>query len=194
MSSFFSCWKSGTRVFWRLSRAVFGTQLLISNFTEDFFPFFFAVCFLYYNATLLRFLLSFNNIYFRVTCFAVTAVSSARSRHFRRARDNFFSERLIFKGFFVTSMASNALSAELNFLHFKKPNGCGRNRRHVAFLHRWSTLNALFRRGLFALCFLAPVLWFHDVIGSLSVSRSAAPDGRDYKTIRLNYLSDTYFK
>lgn len=87
----FCCWcmssvssrESGTRMFWRLSRAVFGKQLINSNFTGDFFPLF-AVRFLYYNATLFRFLFLFNNIYFRKL-----RDDSCQSRHSRRAREDF---------------------------------------------------------------------------------------------------------
>ncbi len=96
------------------------TQL---KFHRRSFPTLFAVRFLYYNATLLRFL---NNIYFRKL-----RVDSCQSRHSRRAREDFR-----FLTVFLAPIASDALSAALNFLHLEKPNGCGRNGRPVVFLYR----------------------------------------------------------
>lgn len=118
MSSF-SFWDTGMRMFWRLSQAVFGIQLLNSNFTGfSSFP-------VRYFAASLRF---YFLVYFTliVTCLqnnAMTAVISSQSRHFRRASENFFRERFIFNAYFVVLLiASDTALTELryiNFLQFK---------------------------------------------------------------------------
>lgn len=122
MSSF-SFWDTGMRMFWRLSQAVFGIQLLNSNFTG--FSSFPVRIFSLFNATSLRFyfLVYFTLIVPYLQNNAMTAVISSLSRHFRRAPVNFFCERFIFNGYFVMLLiASDTALTELryiNFLQFK---------------------------------------------------------------------------
>lgn len=62
-----------------------------------------------------------------VTClqnYAMTAVISLRSRHFRRARENFFANVLFLTVFCKIDNASPTELRYINFLQFRKSNGC----------------------------------------------------------------------
>lgn len=62
-----------------------------------------------------------------VTClqnYAMTAVISLRSRHFRRARENFFANVLFLTVFCKIDNASSTELRYINFLQFRKSNGC----------------------------------------------------------------------